>query len=89
MKYNDSYSDELIKKMGKIKKKNRVLYDVALKKINEILEHPETYKSLRYDLKGSRRVHLLKSFVLIFRIDEASKIVQFDDIDHHDNIYKR
>jgi mRNA-degrading endonuclease RelE of RelBE toxin-antitoxin system len=31
----------------------------------------------------------MKSFVLIFKIDDENKIVKFEDFDHHDKIYKK
>ena len=44
-------------------------------------------KPLRHDLKGLKRVHLEKSFVLVFEVDEEEKMVRFLDLDHHDGIY--
>jgi toxin YoeB len=75
--------------MVKIRKKNSILFEAAVKKIDEIIQHLDTYKPLRHDMKNFRRVHLLKSFVLVFKIDETRKTVSFEYIDHHDNIYKR
>lgn len=88
--YTDSYSEELTEKLKKVKNKNKVLYDIARKKIDEILKNPErSYKNLRYDLSDFKRVHLLKSFVLIFKVDTKNKIIRFEDLDHHDKIYKK
>jgi YafQ family addiction module toxin component len=89
MNYSDLYSDELTKKVKKIKVKNRALFNAIIKKIDEILENPERFKPLRHDLKGFHRVHIMKSFVLIFKIDDENKIVKFEDFDHHDKIYKK
>jgi mRNA-degrading endonuclease RelE of RelBE toxin-antitoxin system len=36
-----------------------------------------------------RRVHIDKSFVLVFSIDETEKTVIIEDYDHHDKIYKK
>ena len=47
------------------------------------------YKPLKYDLAGERRVHIMKSFVLKFEIDENKKIVAFIFFGHHDEAYKR
>jgi len=88
--YTDSYSEELTGKLKKIKQKNKVLYDISRKKIDEILNNPERiYKNLRYDLSNFKRVHLLKSFVLIFKVDTKNKVIRFEDLDHHDKIYKK
>jgi addiction module RelE/StbE family toxin len=40
-------------------------------------------------MKGARRVHISKSFVLVYEIDEKSKVVRLLDYDHHDKIYKK
>ena len=60
-----------------------------MKKIEEIIENPHRYKPLRYDFKGLKRIHLEKSFVLVFEIDEADKMVRFLDMGHHDEIYRK
>jgi YafQ family addiction module toxin component len=82
------FSKELARKMAKIQKKNKVLFESILGKIREVKEDPEHYKPLRHDLKGYRRVHVLKSFVLIFKIDYQNCRITFEDIDHHDKIYR-
>ena len=38
-------------------------------------------------MKHLRRVHIDRSFVLVFYIDETNEVVFFTDIDHHDKIY--
>ena len=89
MKYNDFYSEKLADKLKKVRKKNKNLFDATIKKIDKILEHPETYKPLSYSMKKFRRVHVMKSFVLIFKVDSKNKIVKFEDLDHHDKIYRK
>lgn len=83
------FSKELTRKMVKINKKNKVMFEAIIKKIKEIKGNPEHYKPLSYDLKGYRRVHIMKSFVLTFKIDYANRRIVFEDFDHHDNIYGR
>ena len=70
-------------------KKDKKLYDAVMKKIEEIIKNPHHYKPLRYDMKGLKRVHLEKSFVLVFEIDEEEKMVRFLDLGHHDEIYRK
>ena len=62
-------------------------FEIILKKMSEILDDPHHYKPLQHDMKGLQRVHIDKSFVLVFEIIEAEKKVIFLDFDHHDNIY--
>ncbi len=87
--YNFIIEDKLEEILKKLYRKNRKTYEIIMKKIEEIIKLPQHYKSLRYDMKNVRRVHIEKSFVLIFNIDEESKTVKFIDYDHHDNIYKK
>ncbi len=89
--YGYSYSIEkkLEAKLKRTYKKDKKLYDAVMKKIEEIMENPHRYKPLRHDLKGSRRVHMEKSFVLVFEIAEEEKMVRFLDLGHHDEIYRK
>jgi len=61
-----------------------------MKKINEIVNSYdiEHYKNLRYDMKDSKRAHI-GHFVLVFQYDKSRDEVNFDDFDHHDNIYRK
>lgn len=82
---------ELSKILNKLFKKDKDAYEQILNKINEIInsEDPDHYKPLRYDLKNKKRVHIKKSFVLVFTYDKQNNIISFLDYDHHDNIYKK
>jgi YafQ family addiction module toxin component len=73
----------------KLAKKNPHQLEIIFKKIEEIRENPHHYKNLRVPLQHLKRVHIDKSFVLVFSIDENRKLVIVEDYDHHDNIYKR
>ncbi|MBU1204147.1 MAG: type II toxin-antitoxin system RelE/ParE family toxin [Nanoarchaeota archaeon] len=75
--------------LSKFCKKNPVLRKVLTNKINEILSNPFHYKPLSHDFSGERRVHILKSYVLVFRIDHIRRIVIFIRFRHHDKAYKR
>lgn len=57
--------------------------------MKEILENPEHYKPLKYGLANEKRVHILKSFVLKYEIDEENKTIIFLFFGHHDEAYKR
>jgi len=85
--YVDSYSEEIVKKLTKLKKKDPIHFSKVRKKMDSILADPlHSYKFLGHDMKGINRVHL-GHFVLVFVIDHSSKNVSFEDYDHHDNIY--
>ena len=86
--YADSYSEEIAKKLAKLRKKDLAHYSKVRKKMDSILENPKhSYKFLHHDMKGILRVHI-GHFVLVFVIDHQNKIVSFEDYDHHNNIYK-
>lgn len=73
----------------KLCKKNPVLRKALEKKMHQIVETPCHGKPLRYDLAGERRVHIMKSFVLRFAVNEATKTVVFLFFGHHDEAYRR
>ncbi|MEK6860887.1 MAG: hypothetical protein AABY07_02850 [Nanoarchaeota archaeon] len=86
--YADSYSEEITKKLSKLKKKDSKHYEIVRKKMDWILANPEhRYKDLHYSMKGLKRIHI-GHFILAFKIDHENKIVSFEDYDHHDKIYK-
>ena len=58
------------------------------KKIKQILLNPYQFKPLRGNMKGTRRVHIDKSFVLTYEIVESEKTIRLLDFSHHDKIYK-
>jgi len=89
MQYKFEIKPKLEKKLRKIEKKDPGMFKAVRDKIKEIIKNPQHYKPLRYDLKGLRRVHLEKSFVLAYEIDEEAKMVRFLDLDHHDEIYRK
>jgi YafQ family addiction module toxin component len=87
------YSYEIIpslqKTLNKLSKKDKKTYEVVMDKIEEIIDNPEHYKPLKHDLAGERRVHIMKSFVLKFEINETAKTVTFLFFGHHDEAYRR
>ncbi len=86
--YVDRYSEEITKKLAKLKKKDTKHFEVVRKKMDWILDNPEhKYKDLHFNMKGMNRIHI-GHFVLVFVIDKINKIISFEDYDHHDNIYK-
>ncbi len=91
MAYSIEIEKHLQKKLKKLSRSDPVLHARLLKKVNDILSHPyqETPyqgKPLRNVLKGSFRVHI-GSFVLVYGIDDAKKLVILKDFEHHDVVY--
>ena len=79
--------EKVKEKFHRMEKKNKKQLEIINKKVLKIRENPHIFKPLRYDLKGFRRVHIDKSFVLVYSIDEKNKTVVLEDYDHHDKIY--
>ncbi len=90
MPYNYKTSKSLDKTLCKLLNKNKPLYEQVLKKINEVIHSDdiEHYKNLRYNLSDKKRVHI-GHFVLVFQYNKILNLIEFDDFDHHDNIYKK
>ncbi|MFA5174226.1 MAG: hypothetical protein WC438_03520 [Candidatus Pacearchaeota archaeon] len=88
--HNFQISEHLNDKIKKLSKKNPNIHEQLIKKINEIVNSYdiEHYKNLRYNMKDSKRVHI-GHFVLIFQYIKSTDTINFDDFDHHDNIYKK
>ena len=89
--YDWKRSDKLIKILKKLFKKDKKRYEATLNKISEVInsQDPNHYKNLSHGLKAFKRVHIDTHFVLIFKVDEANKLIKFEDLQHHDVIYNR
>ncbi len=89
--YNYEIKPSLLKVLNKLSKKNNKLYNQVVKKIEEIInsQNIEYYKNLQHNLQEFKRVHLGRSFVLIFRYNKKNNLISFEDFDHHDKIYEK
>ncbi len=86
--YSFDVREELDKAFTKISKKNPKQFEIIYKKIAEVIKNPHHYKNLKSPLQHFKRVHIDKSFVLVFSVDEDKKNVIFEHYDHHDGVYK-
>ena len=86
---NFKLNKKLEKTLKKLSKKDKQLFEWTLSKIDEVVEsyNIENYKNLRKPMNEYKRVHI-GSFVLIFRYDKKNDFIYFEDLDHHDFIYK-
>lgn len=81
--------EELDSIFSKISRKNKQLSHTIWNKITEIQCNPHhKYKFLRSNLKKFQRVHIGKSFVLIFSINHEEKTIELWWFAHHDKAYK-
>ena len=76
------------KEFFKIAKKNPKQLLIIEKKIDELRKNPQHYKNLRSPLQHFKRVHIDKSFVLVFSVNENRKHIIIENYEHHDKVYK-
>lgn len=83
-------TDLMHEKMDKLSKKDRPLFEMARKKMKEVINCDKDtirhYKGLGNVLKGCQRAHI-GHFVLVFKAGLERNFVLFVDFDHHDKIY--
>ena len=86
-----SIEEKLQKTIEKLSKKDKVMYNHIMKKMQEILEcdNVNHYKNLRAPLQDFKRVHIRGSFVLIFKYIEGKNKIIFFDFNHHDYVYNK
>ncbi|PIN68647.1 type II toxin-antitoxin system mRNA interferase toxin, RelE/StbE family [Candidatus Woesearchaeota archaeon CG11_big_fil_rev_8_21_14_0_20_43_8] len=86
MIYSVEVTEEVNKTFLKLAKKNKKQMDIVKKKVKQIQKNPLHFKPLRGDMYGTRRVHINKSFVLTYDVDECAKVVRILDFDHQCNL---
>jgi YafQ family addiction module toxin component len=89
MEFSLEIPDHLEDIFNKLLLKDKHQLEIINKKIIQILLNPYLFKPLRGEMKGTRRVHVAKSFVLVYEIDENNKIIRLLDYNHHDKIYRK
>ena len=84
--YTIRATKQVDKVLKKLEKKNPKQVKIIFKKIEQISKNPYHFKPLRGDMHGARRVHIDKSFVLIYEIKDD--IILLLDYADHDKIYE-
>ena len=86
-------SDELKVLIRKLSKRDKTRAEALNKKIKEAINNDsnsiDRYKNCRYDLKEYKRVHIDKSFVLLFKVYKEKNMIYFWKLEHHDEAYKK
>ncbi len=89
--FRPKISDELEKFFRK-NYKNRELIEATKSKIKEICNQDEDtidhYKNLGNVMSDFKRVHIMKSFVLTFKVVKLENTIYFVKLTHHDDAYK-
>ncbi len=87
--YSLEIKEEANRIFKKLSKKNPKQISIINKKIGDIRKNPgHIYKFLQRPLHSFNRVHIDKSFVLIFKIDHERRVIVIYYYDHHDKVYK-
>jgi len=83
--------DGLKKTLIKLLKKDKVTYEILMKKIEEIVltNNITHYKNLRTPLQDFKRVHIRGPFILTFKYIQSENKIVFYNFDHHDYIYSK
>jgi mRNA-degrading endonuclease RelE of RelBE toxin-antitoxin system len=76
--------------MDKLKVKDPKGYNNVISKIRQVainLElNPDHCKNLRRPLQNYKRVHVNKSFVIVFQVDPKNKLMIVYDYDHYNSL---
>jgi mRNA-degrading endonuclease RelE of RelBE toxin-antitoxin system len=87
-----SIVDELQKKLKKLSKKDKYLYQNFNKKVIEIISRNITtidfYKNLKSPKNQYKRIHLTDNYILLFSVDKNNNHIIFEDIQHRDYAYE-
>ena len=87
MAWSMEISPEFERDYTKLCGRNAAFRHAVDKKMAQIALDPLHYKPLRGPLQGFRRVHVGSSFVMIFQPIEASQVIRFVSLSHHDHAY--
>ncbi len=85
--YSLEIDAKLLEKFRKLRHRDSKQLAEVSKKVNKILEDPHHFEHLELVKGKFHRVHVDRSFVLVYSIDEARNIVILHEYDHHDNVY--
>ncbi len=76
------------KTFKKLKKRDPIQLEAIRRKLKKIILNPTSFKPLKAPMNNFFRVHIMKSFVLIYSINEKQKKIIIEDYCHHDAVYK-
>lgn len=74
MEFSLEIPDHLEDIFNKLLLKDKHQLEIINKKIIQILLNPYLFKPLRGEMKGARRVHVAKSFVLVMKLMKIIKL---------------
>ena len=87
--FTGAWTDAFLLAAGLLAKKSSEHFEAIYRKLEEIRRDPHRFKNLRKPLQHLKRVHIGKSYVLVFSVYESRNAVIVEAYDHHDKIYGR
>ncbi len=83
MAYKPAFTEKMQEELAYRKKRDRITYEQAIKKIAQVLENPKIGKPMRAPLTGIRRFHV-GPLVVTYRVDERAHEIIFTSFEHHE-----
>ena len=87
MSYRLVFAQQFQKNFKRLTKKNSVLRERILKRIEEIAVNPDIGEHLAQRLAGKQSVHVAKHWVIIYEVFINENKIEFQNFDHHDCAY--
>jgi addiction module RelE/StbE family toxin len=87
MAYTYETDQEFKTNFKRLTKKNKVLAERIVKKIQDICEYPERGEPLSGNLAGKWSIHVANHYVILYEIRDKDKVVRFLSVKHHDYAY--
>lgn len=87
MTYTYETDPEFKTNFKRLTKKNKVLAERIVKKIQDICEYPERGEPLSGNLAGKWSIHVANHYVILYEIRDKDKVVRFLGVKHHDRAY--
>lgn len=87
MAYTYETDQEFKTNFKRLTKKNKVLAERIVNKIQDICEYPERGEPLSGNLAGKWSIHVANHYVILYEIRDKDKVVRFLSVKHHDYVY--
>ena len=87
MAYTYETDQEFKTNFKRLTKKNKVLAERIVKKIQDICEYPERGEPLSGNLAGKWSIHVANHYVILYEIRDKDKVVRLLSVEHHDYAY--
>ena len=87
MAYTYETDQEFKTNFKRLTKKNKVLAERIVKKIQDICEYPERGEPLSGNLAGKWSIHVANHYVILYEIRDKDKVVRFLSVKQHDRAY--